>query len=696
MKINQTLRNNPEFTQSLFRLAIWLTISVLIWIQFAGELDNLHIKNYLIFMISFLLISIAVLISILLIPQSVIRPYLTPFCDLGSVCYTMVLTASGPFSAYYLLFPWIFVGYGTRYGRGPLAIATIVALIGYLYVLWLFDSWQTELFSSVLYTLFLIILPLYVFKMTSKLKDSQQAAIKANNIKSEFLATMSHEIRTPMSGIIGMISLLENTKLEQLQKEYVVALQQSSSALHALINDILDVSKLEAGKYHLQNTQFDLGEVILGVVKLFSPLANEKSIELISYIQPEIPKIVEGDPNKLRQIILNLVSNAIKFTDEGEVNIITSIVANKADELVRIKIEVRDTGLGIPNKQLEKIFQPFYQAKNISASKHSGTGLGTTISHQLATLMNGEIAACSDEHKGSVFWVELPYYVAEYQYDDSNLSQITACDVIVLDDIKSSAQATENYLKFLKLDPIIITKESDVINYLSTYSAKNKATVIISESHKSPNRDELAKQLKEHYSAKTNLILITNIENITKLNNKNRKLYHHYIVRPIAINVLKNIFLSLYSNNKPISADNINNTQKSFHNGVYSILIAEDSDINAKVICTFLEQDGYKTTRVISGQAALQELIKNKYDLVLMDMRMSDIDGLQATVKWRQQQLDTDIIQSAIDIPIIALTANATVEDKQRCINAGMNKFLSKPVSKENLISTINDFIMCK
>ncbi len=692
MKINETLRNNPEFTQSIYRLAIWVTISILIWLQFTAELENLDIKNYLSFMILFLVISIAILISILIIPQSTIRPYLTPLCDLGSVCYTMILTGSGPFSAYYLLFPWIFVGYGTRYGRGPLIVTTLIALVGYLYVLWLFNSWHADSFSSTLFTLFLIILPLYVNKMTSKLKHSQQAAIKANNIKSEFLAVMSHEIRTPMSGIIGMTSLLENTKLDQLQREYVVALQQSSTALHALINDILDVSKLEAGKYHLQITQFNLADVIHGVVKLFTPLANEKSIELISYIQPNIPKIVEGDPDKLRQIILNLVSNAIKFTDQGEVTITTTVVANKNNELVRIKIEVRDTGLGIPNKQLEKIFQPFYQGKNISPSRHSGTGLGTTISHQLATLMGGEIAACSDENKGSVFWVEIPYHYAEYHDNDFDLSHLSNCNIIVLDDIKSSSQIIEKYLIFLKLNPIMANNESDVINYLAAHSGNSKVTVIISESHLSPNRDTFAKKIKNQYLSKTNLILITNIENINILDNEHKNLYQHYIVRPIIIDNLKQIILSLYSTDKLISPKTNNDINDKSRNNNYSILIAEDSDINAKVICTFLEQEGYKTTRVISGQEAINALINSKYDIVLMDMRMSDMDGLEATTKWRKQTFDSEIIKSNINIPIIALTANATVEDKKRCIQAGMNQFLSKPVSKDDLIAVIDTY----
>jgi len=185
MKNYEKLKNNPDFTQTLVRLAIWLIISFLIWVQFTDETEEVRIQNYLVFMILFLIITIIIFISILIFPQAKIRPYLTPFLDLGGVIYTMILTSSGPFSAYYLLFPWIFVGYGARYGRSPLFVVASIGVIGYLYVLWIFDSWNNDAFSSTLFTLFLIILPIYVNNMISKLRKSQQEAITANNYSKQ-------------------------------------------------------------------------------------------------------------------------------------------------------------------------------------------------------------------------------------------------------------------------------------------------------------------------------------------------------------------------------------------------------------------------------------------------------------------------------------------------------------------------------
>ncbi|MFV2060795.1 MAG: ATP-binding protein [Gammaproteobacteria bacterium] len=698
MKFYEKYRKNPEFTQALLRLVIWLTISFLVWIQFAANPEKMQIEEYIAFMALFLVFAIIIFISILIIPKSKLRPYLTALPDLGAVSYTMILTTAGPFSAYYLLFPWIFVGYGARYGRGPLLTAAIVGMVGYLYVLWLFDSWTNDAFSSILFTLFFIILPVYVSKMITQLKISQQEAIDANKGKSEFLAAMSHEIRTPMSGIIGMTSLLEKTNLDQTQSEYVAALQQSSAALHALIDDILDLSKIEAGKYKLRETKFNLPKLIHSVVQLLTPTANIKKIELINFIQPDIPRIVIGDPDKLRQILLNLLSNAVKFTSEGEVNIKASVIENKGDELVRIRIDVSDTGIGIPNQQLEKIFEPFYQGKNVNPVKHSGTGLGTTISHQLTTLMNGEIGACSDLNKGSIFWIEIPFHYCEYQNENLTLPHPDATKLIVFDDIKSSATATENYLNSLDINPIMLKEEQEVIDYLTEYNDNKRITVILTESHRYPDIFSFSRKLKNNFSSKIYLILITNIEKIDLLNKEYSDLFDDYIIRPFGVFMLKQTIASLYSDNEDkLLQDNSAEITTTQTTREQTVLVAEDSDINAKVICIFLEQEGYKTKRVISGKEALTELINTKYDFVFMDMRMPEMDGLEATRRWRQQDMDTDIkpdeIKSEVTIPIVALTANATTEDQEACLNSGMDKFLSKPVSKENMIDVINSFL---
>jgi len=695
-------RNNPEFTQSILRFAIWLTISLLIWIQFSGEIEKLEIQRYLFFMFLFLIITVTIFVSILILPRSTIRPYLTPIVDISGISYTMILTSAGPFSAYYLLFPWVFVGYGARYGRGPIFIAAIISIIEYIYILYFFNSWATELFSATLFTLFLIILPLYIYNMTSKLKRSQQSAIEANNIKSEFLTAMSHEIRTPMSGVIGMISLLKDTKLDTTQSEYVAALQESSTALQVLINDILDLSKIEAGKQQLQNSHFNLTQVVQGVVQIFTPTAHAKGIELISYVQPEIPKIVNGDPNKLRQIILNLISNAVKFTEQGEVTVKATIVPNKKDELVRIRIDVTDTGLGIPNHQLEKIFEPFYQGKNISSDKHSGTGLGTTISHQLATLMNGEIGACSDLNKGSIFWIELPYHYCEYQNEKLTLPHPDATNIIVLDEIKSSAVATENYLTSLQIIPKMALNEQFVIDYLDeNISDKTPPVmVILSESTLFPDRSSVVKRIKQRYSSKIYILLITHIQKLNKINTNSNSLYDSYLIQPFNVFVLQHTISSIYSGIKQNSAHNLNpdsnlgSNKKALNNSniIYSILVAEDSDINAKVICTFLEQEGHKATRVISGFEALEQLKTQHYDIVFMDMHMPDMGGVEATQQWRQQDLDSTL-KSEINLPIVALTANATTDDQKLCLSSGMNRFLPKPVSKDELLAVVNQLV---
>ncbi len=548
-EIRQRLNHNPEIAQTIVRLGIWLFASTYIGLGIQYGYFNAPPIDFIIFLGGFLFITLVNASSAIMYPDLPLRRYLMVPIDLGSVTYSMVLTSTSAFGAFYLLYPWIFIGYGIRYGRGLLLAAVIAGFIGYQWLLISEGYWQTDTSTSLVYSIFLIIMPLYLNRMLKSLQEARKMADTANNAKSEFLATMSHEIRTPMSGIIGMTNLLHNTKLSEQQQDYVDSLDESATALHSLINDILDLSKIEAGKFVMDNEPFNLPKVIKGVSDMFTPITRNKGLTLETRYDKNLPNVFIGDANRLRQILLNLLSNAVKFTPEGGITINVRLI-NKDELICRVRIEIIDTGVGIKSHHLQNIFDPFYQCKN--NIKETGTGLGTAIVQNLVSLMNGRVDVHSELNKGSTFWVEIPW---QYQQE-------------------------------------------------STSKTKEQETSEVEQDTQQP----------------------------------------------------------------------------------LSILVAEDSLINAKVISAFLQEAGHTVTHVENGLLAVMQLLNNKYDLVIMDMRMPEMDGLEATRKWRQHEGDKK------QIPIIALTANATPEDQQTCLAAGMNEFLTKPVDKQKLYSVIAKF----
>ncbi|MGD8483387.1 MAG: response regulator [Thioalkalispiraceae bacterium] len=548
--------NHPEIQQSLARFGIWIFSALLLGFGMYSGFYPANYPFYSVFFTIFFIYCLLVHVSIIIKPDYHARRFLTIIPDVGSIAIGMYLTDGGPFSPFFLFYPWVYFGYGLRYGREPLLAVAFANVISFMVILWISDTWYSHFLDVLAYLIFLCIFPFYVNAMIQRHTDAKQEAEQANRDKSEFLATMSHEIRTPMSGIVGMASLLKKTSLDAKQKDYVDSLQESSYALSTLINDILDLSKIESGKYTLENKPFLLSETIRSAINIFHTHAKNKGLQLQSFLATDVPDALIGDPGRLRQILLNLISNALKFTQTGSVTVGVSSYPLPDSDKHMIRFEVTDTGAGISEEHLKQIFDPFYQCHENEGLTRIGTGLGTTISKNLAEVMGGQMGVASQPGMGSTFWFEIPFVTTQPE----NIPETSMASL----DVSSSK-------------------------------------------------------------------------------------------------------------------------------GPYKILLAEDSEINAKVIINFLEEENHSVTHVINGRQAVTQLEKNDYDLVIMDMRMPEIDGIEATRIWREQE--QDIKPGKPPVPIIALTANATEEDKQKCLAAGMNTFLTKPVSNNELLHSIQQLV---
>lgn len=679
MKINfQEVKKSPEFMSSIIHYGFWFLSSLFIGLAMKAGYYEPVWDMYIYFSVGFFIYTTVLFISVLIKPYIPIRPYLTIPMDISGISIAMLFTDDGPFSPFFLFYAWYFVSYSLRYGRGPLLVSAIVGTIAFLMVLTLTDGWYSHIYDVIAYLVFLLVMPIYLDLMLRKLKMARDVADRANRAKSDFLAAMSHEIRTPMSGIVGVTSLLEKTELNNDQREYVAALQESSLALNALIDDVLDLSKIEAGKYSLENERFNLPKTLFGVAQMFTASANAKGLELLLDFSPDLPEQIIGDGKRLRQIVLNLVSNAIKFTETGEV-IIKATKAEKqnVEGKMVFRITVQDTGPGLSEEQVERIFDPFYQVseRQNQGPVHTGTGLGTTISANLVELMHGKIGVNSELGKGCTFWFEIPW---QYEMTLAPGIEIPKEQPLVIYEAHSlNRQILESYCQGIGWEFQSTSQQTQVVNLIQQYiSVGKQPIVLLSELSGDKKFLQFAKEVRTTYD-KIKLCKLLHLSQLHTIEDEERDLFNQFLSLPFTPQRLRKILLSVAGVVE--DPDKIADFGATTISRFLNVLVAEDSEINAKVISTFLQQDGHRVTRVENGKLALAALQNNIYDIVFMDMRMPEMDGIESTRLWRNEE------GSDQHIPIVALTANATLEDKNNCLSAGMDDFLSKPVSQDKL-----------
>ena len=691
-RILDRLSNRPdsEHEQALVRIVI--VFCLLIYLHSLSP-DNNEIGQLLstgIALIDFgMLISIGLFIAILIKPAiSVPRRIAGAFADMSILSISMAITGEliVPWFGIYL---WVTFGNGFRYGEKYLYLSGLFAVVGFGIVIMVNPFWQTHIGLAIGLLITLIVLPGYAAVLIKRLNRERQRAEKANRAKSDFLARMSHEIRTPLNGIIGTTDLLNACRLGREEKEYADTINASSHTLLRLIEDILDLSKIEAGKLIIERTEFDLHSLIHGTTRMLSQQASSKGLRLLCHIGQDTPYRLWGDPLHLRQVLINLIGNAIKFTEHGSVDIRCHAI-RKIDHRALIRFEVVDTGIGIPEEKQADIFNKFTQADESTTRRYGGTGLGTAISKQLVELMGGRISFTSTPDIGTSFWFDLEFELQDITSETLDPSLIRECRILRVTPPQNRESDLTRLLDGWQLNYETACSMRDAIRYLigKPDNGPHFDLVILDQPNSAEEVDALLTSIQVEMSLDAcNMLLIQNEKHpVSLVTESDQPIFQ--LVSPIdqtqLFNALHASHAGLFDDDSIIdySGQKVENVAPLKQ---LDILIAEDNSTNRMVIGRILERAGHRYTLVTNGQEALEHLEDQVYDLVIVDMHMPVLGGVEAYKIYRLAHA------SESPIPFIMLTANATIEARQECEAVGIRHFLTKPISSTRLLETINN-----
>ena len=526
-------------------------------------------------------------------------------------------------------------------------------------------------------------------QLVKELEVAKRRAEDATVAKGEFLANMSHEIRTPMNAIIGMTDLALGTTLTAVQRDYLRTVKDASEGLLTLVNDILDFSKIEARRLQLERIPFAARDVVEDAVRLLAPRADEKHLELACHILPNVPDLLVGDPGRLRQVLVNLVGNAIKFTEHGEVIVDVGVERLGSDE-VTLRFTVTDTGIGIPPEKRWQIFGPFVQADASTTRRYGGTGLGLAISSQLVELMGGRVWIESEVGKGSRF-----HFLAHFEMQHGLAAPPVASDlrdlrVLIVDDNATNRHILDEMLANWRMKPAAVDGAQAALVALSDAADAGDPFRLVLTDALMPDIDGFA--LARAISTDARLASVRLIMLSSAAQPEGQARAHDagvaaYLSKPVKQSDLLDAIVTVLAPHAPAAHRPTLPVARSprEHARALRILVAEDNATNQKLVVTLLEQQGHAVVVAATGRQAVAQAREQSFDVILMDVQMPEMDGLEATAAIREHERGT-----GAHVPIVAMTAHAMTGDRERCLQAGMDGYVSKPLRPDELIDTVD------
>ena len=659
---------NSEFIQSIIRLTIGLLTYAYVNSGIGIGYFDVTPGGLILFAEIYFSFTFIVMLSIFWIPVSHTRRYISLCFDITCTTVSSYLTG-GINSAYILVYLWIYIGYGTRYGKNFLVAAVILTLVGYNILLYTQDAWTTVALDAMAFLVLIIALPAYLYSMQRRLQNAVNVAEQANQAKTEFLSNMTHQIRTPIGGIVGMIDLLNKTTLDPKQNQYLQALSQSSSALQEIIEDIVDFSRIEQGNIFFNHMAFNPRTLINSLIHSLAPLAHERNLEINYYISEEFPYLVFSDAQRLRQSLSNLIRYAIDSNTHNSIYIHAYATPTNDENEINTYIEVnfnQEDNTDLPTTDLDI---------------NSEEALSLRIGSQLIRLLGGSFEVRHNDNKSSL---NLHF---TWKYDKkSPAAKKPPGDnkrVLIYETDNENRTILENYCTQLGYESYSTDGANNLVAHVIWSKKKNISfdAIILCEDMKKSNSLRLIQKVRAETDSKIPVLYATYIQSMEM--QKPDELYdiQASITKPISLEELaSNLSKLIFHTDTTKQPDAPTNRS-------YNILIAEDSEINASVIYNHLTDKGHNVDVATDGNTALYAMHKHHYDIVFMDLHMPKMNGIEATQQWRKLE------SSKNPLPIIAITAKATSDDRAKCLDAGMNDFLTKPVSSEQLEKTLNQYL---